>query len=172
MKTNRRKKLPVQEFIDVLSPDLISRVRAFSQTQEVHKVNLTSWDPNVVGASGAIMLFDLSGALKDEVIKSVRHLVTLPKGKREWVITFTLGSRLSFIPWHDDSCYVCALTVYTNAEWSRDWGGAFLYEDGPDVKALYPSYNKAVVLYPPVRHCTTMPTINAPLRESIQIFVK
>lgn len=160
-------------YYGVLSKDLIDKIKAFSFSKKEHRVNLTSWTSAVTGFSGAIMLFDLSQELQDEVKKQIETILNLPKAEFVWEIVYTLGGRLSFIPWHDDGDYIRACTIYLNESWDKDWAGMFVYEDGPkEIKAIYPEYNKCVVMYPPIMHTTTMPSINAPLRESLQIFIK
>lgn len=156
-----------------LTQDLVQQIKQFSHSKQEHRLNLTSWDPKVVGFSGPIMLFDLSEELQEEIKAQLHPLLELDGAEYKWSITYTLGSRFSFIPWHGDEGYIRACTVYLNDRWDYNWAGMFVYEAAPDTfHAIYPEYNKALVLYPPVDHTTTMPSIDAPLRESLQIFVK
>lgn len=158
----------------VLSDSLIKRMREFSYSKPEHRLNITSWEPKVVGFSGPIMLFDLDEELQVEVKAQLLPILELEEpDSYDWQIVYTLGSRFSFVPWHGDEGYVRACTVYLNDNWDRNWAGMFVYEPSPgDFRAIYPEHNKAVVLYPPLPHTTTMPAIDAPLRETLQVFVK
>lgn len=157
---------------DVLSRGLIERIKMAAQGKREHRLNLTSWPANIVDSSGAILLFDMP----DDIVASVKEELADIVGReyldQTWAVTYTLGSRLSYIAWHNDSHQEVACTVYLNNEWNMNWGGCFIYENAADdLRAIYPAFNTGIVLHPPVLHTTTMPTIHAPLRESLQVFV-
>lgn len=156
---------------DVLSSELISSVRAFSDAQETIRTNHRNWVADVVGLSGPIYLIDLPEEL------TLHTSAQLSKAFTEFdfsglrpKVTHTFGGRFSFIPWHTDAGYQLSFTIYLNEVWDRDWGGYFVYEQDGDLNAVVPKFNTAVGFECPVQHCTTMPSINAPLRESIQVF--
>jgi Rps23 Pro-64 3,4-dihydroxylase Tpa1-like proline 4-hydroxylase len=162
--------MTVKLTFDVLSDELIAKIKKYPATADVLKTNLTDWDPNLIGTSGVILLY----YLKDELLEEVKFEIInkFPElRKHKFSIAFTLGSRLSYIQWHCDQGHKYSITLYLNEHWNRDFGGALIYQDNDDsYKAVYPEFNKAVSFAPPVWHSTTMPTLLAPLRESLQIF--
>jgi hypothetical protein len=149
---------------------LIKEIKTYGTENKPSGINLTEWDPKVVGMSGTIILYSLPAELSSKIMLCVNKLIPktinlIPD------ITYTLGGRYSYIPWHNDGNHEAAITIYMNDYWDREWAGAFIYKDGDEYKAIYPEYNKAVFFKSPLDHCTTMPNIQAPLRESLQIFL-
>ena len=154
----------------ILSDSLIDEIEG-SIDPYSHTSNLTSWPNSVVGSSGAILVFGVNDEFKDRLCEEITKKTNVDIDRERANFAIHFGSFLSFIPVHDDHIYELAMTIYINREWKTDWGGAFLYEDGEEgMRAIFPEYNKCVFFEPPLVHCTTMPTINAPLRKSIQIF--
>lgn len=156
---------------NVLSTATIAKVRTYAEAQTHVRTNHRNWRPEVVSISGPIYLVDLVGELSEIVASDVR--AAFPEfdvSGLEISATYTCGGRLSFIPWHDDHNHVFSVTVYVNEVWDRDWGGHFLYEHDNALHAVLPAFNTAVGFACPLQHCTMMPNLNAPLRESIQIF--
>jgi Rps23 Pro-64 3,4-dihydroxylase Tpa1-like proline 4-hydroxylase len=80
--------------------------------------------------------------------------------------------RGSYIPWHGDGQCKIAATIYLNEYWDENWGGYFAYEDGVDIKCIKPQYNRMTLIKPPIRHTVFNTSSIAPIRETIQIFVK
>jgi Rps23 Pro-64 3,4-dihydroxylase Tpa1-like proline 4-hydroxylase len=162
--------MDVKISFDVLSHKLIDKIKKYPATADILKTNLTDWDPNLIGTSGVILLY----YLKDELLEEVKMEIIkkFPKlAECKFSVAYTLGSRLSYIQWHCDQGHKYAITLYLNEHWNRDWSGALVYQDADNnYRAVYPEYNKAISFTPPVWHTTTMPTILAPLRESLQIF--
>lgn len=160
---------------DAVPVELIARVISYAKAQEHIRTNHTSWREGVVGLSGPIYLISLEDTLVEEVHHAVA--VTFPTFnllQYKMDATYTLGGRYSFIPWHDDGVHKLAVTVYLNEVWDLDWAGCLLYKEqsSGEIKAIYPEFNKAVLIDTPVRHTTVMPNIQAPLRTSLQLFFK
>jgi hypothetical protein len=155
---------------DVLSDSLIQKIKNYPRICDNLKTNLTDWDPHLIGTSGVILLYYLKNDLLEETkYELIKHFPEIKDYK--FSIAFTLGSRLSYIQWHADQGHKYAITLYVNEYWDRDWGGALIYQDNDETyKAIYPEYNKAVSFAPPIFHATVMPTLLAPVRESLQIF--
>jgi hypothetical protein len=163
----------IQLINNVLSQILIDKIFSYAQTQTKVVTNHTLWPSDVVDVSGPIYLINLPSELREEIRCELHPYLESAEIKNSLVdINYTLGGRYSYIPWHDDFIHGFSVTIYLNEVWSNDWGGCFLYEDGDDIKAIYPKYNTAILFKPPLMHCTVMPTINAPLRKSLQIFFK
>lgn len=150
--------------------ELIRKIKDHSFTTNPSGLNLTNWDIRVVGTSGAIILYHLPDDIKSELKEYLSTKIVLPNSQ---VVdaTYTLGSRYSYIPWHGDEGHLMSCTVYLNETWDKDWSGAIVYTLDGEHRAIYPEFNKAIFFKPPVKHCTVMPNIQAPLRESLQIFL-
>ena len=161
----------VEVIDDVLPLDFIQELNTLPHTNVKHRTNLASWKHQVVGNSGAMLLYDVENVLMGKAKNILSPLFGEEYRNNKWEITYTLGSYFSFIPWHDDGLYPRSMTIYLNELWDKDWGGYFMYERGQEIIALKPKFNRCVLLHPPVQHTTTMPTMNAPLRKSLQIFV-
>jgi hypothetical protein len=160
---------------NTLPIDLVKEVVTYAKTQTIVGTNHTSWDESVIGLSGPIYLIKITDELKLKLQNAVAE--TFPNFNilsYEMGATYTLGGRYSFIPWHDDGMYKLAITVYLNETWDKNWAGCLLYEEQgtEEIKAVYPEFNKAILIEAPVRHTTVMPNINAPLRVSLQLFFK
>lgn len=155
---------------DVLSNDLIRKIKDIPKTTDTVSTNLTSWVPELIGSSGAILIYHIKDALLEEIRLELLHKFQEIKDCK-LSVAYTLGSRLSYIQWHADHLHKFAITIYVNEYWDRNWSGSFVYQDDDErYISIYPEYNKAVSFTPPVWHASNMPTILAPLRESIQIF--
>lgn len=164
-------KSEVKTLSNTLSRELIERIRSYSYTQKNVRTNLTSWDPSLVGTSGSILLYDLKDKLLDEVKSEIRKLFPIIDDYDDFTAMYVLGGRFSFIQWHNDLPHTFAMTVYLNEQWDKNYGGTLVYEDTDGrFITVYPEYNKSVSFRPPVWHTTNMSNLQAPLRESIQIF--
>lgn len=159
---------------DVLPIDTIAAIRRLGINGKLGS-NLTYWHHDLVGSSSAILLYDLeqSPALRGVVKDSVSKLLPESAVDNVWAMTYTLAGRLCYLDWHADARYQHAITVYLNEEWKDTWAGWLMWKDSQDeLRAIKPEFNMAVVMDPPLLHCTAMNNIQAPLRESIQIFVE
>lgn len=154
-----------------ISLELISKIREYSYSKKECRTNLTSWNPSLVSTSGTVLLFDLKEMLFNETKKELIKHIGEEHKEEDWSIIYTLGSRFSWLPWHDDGNHKKSMTIYLNDLWEKDFSGWFLYDESGETKAILPSFNKGILLSPPVNHCTVMPNLQAPLRESLQIFV-
>lgn len=167
---------------NALPLDFIRDVKSFARTQRTVRTNHTTWgEPALpaetaalIGFSGPMYMVELPDNLKEQALKHIaRHVPDFDFSEHSADITYVTGGRYSFTPWHNDSIYALSITVYLNESWERDWGGCFMYEeeDGLSIKAIYPEFNKAIVLTPPIPHATAMPNIQAPLRLSLQYHI-
>jgi hypothetical protein len=156
-----------------LSPVTIEKTASYTRSMPNLRTNLTGWNSEVVGTSGVILLWDLQGQLFQNVKQETMN--QLPQYQhlfdREWSICSHVGTRLSYIPWHNDAKHALSITVYLNSSWHKEWAGHLLYEEQDHIRALLPKFNRAIVFTPPLMH-TVLPTnIMASLRESLQIFI-
>lgn len=156
-----------------LNPDTIEKVVSYTRSTKNLRTNLTNWPSGVVGTSGLILISELEEKLFEDVKQETMN--QLPQYQhlfdREWSISSHIGTRLSYIPWHNDAKHKLSVTIYLNSTWEKEWAGYLLYEEQDHVRALLPKYNTAIVFTPPLMHTVLATNIIAPLRESLQIFI-
>jgi hypothetical protein len=163
----------INTFINIFSEPLLEKLYLFSRTGiQPTRINFFSYDVNVTGPSNAIFGFDLTDSLREEVVAELTAKKVFPSRPKKLHAYIHLFSRNSFIPWHDDAKYKYTGTVYLNKTWDVNFGGLFLYEDAQELKCLMPAHNTGAFFTPPLGHTTTVTAINAPFRESLQIFVE
>lgn len=155
---------------DVLSNELIQRVKKDAMDPTCLSTNLTSWQPELIGASGAVLIYTIKDDLLKELTSEIAEKFPITK-EYKLTASYYLGSRLSYIQWHTDMPHKFAMTIYVNNHWDKNWSGSFVHRDIDErIIAIYPEYNISVSFTPPVWHASNMPTLLAPLRESIQVF--
>lgn len=159
---------------NLLSENLFQELRAFSRKGTAHRTNVTHWEYALIGTSGAIEIFDLSNELVSKCKAELRKRIRMEFHDQDWFGSIHLGCRLSYIPWHSDDNYILAITCYLNETWDKDYGGYFLYEDSTEycIKAIPPQRNIGLIYEPPLMHAVALCNIGAPLRESLQIFIR
>jgi Rps23 Pro-64 3,4-dihydroxylase Tpa1-like proline 4-hydroxylase len=162
---------------NTLSQDLREKLYNLTRTgKQPTQTNFFGYDIGVTGVSNAIFGFNLEEDLLEQLSNELIEKNIIPHKPKKWVGHVNLFSRGSFIPWHGDLGYVFSMTIYLNQTWNEDWGGAFIYRKTQDIDSeiscIYPKYNLGVYFNPPMAHTTSLTAINAPLRESLQIFVR
>ena len=157
---------------NVFTQETLAKLHNFSRDgRQPTKTNFFHYTDDVLGVSNAIFCFYLEDELKKIVFDELVNKNILPSVPKVSYAYVHLFSRNSFIPWHNDSKYIFTVTVYLNNSWDINFGGLFVFQEGTELKCLFPKYNTAVNYVPPVGHTTTTTNINAPFRESLQIFV-
>ena len=58
---------------DVLSNDLIRKIKDIPKTTDTVSTNLTSWVPELIGSSGAILIYHIKDALLEEIRLELLH---------------------------------------------------------------------------------------------------
>ena len=158
---------------DVLSLSTLEKLKMFTRDgKQPSSTNFFGWGASVTGMSNAIFKFALDKNLEDIVSNELVAKKILPSIPKDWNLAVQLNSRLSSIPWHNDVNWAFTATVYLNNEWNPEWGGYFVYADGDKIKAIIPQFNKSVSFKTPLKHSVLLTSIDAPFRESLQIFVK
>lgn len=158
---------------DVLPPGVIQELRRWVKDDEIPltRCNLNSWDQAVVKFSGSILIRDIRAERKVILMEALREF--LPAGIEPVRVNMThnLFGRLAYIPWHNDDKHALSMTIYLNERWDRDWAGYLILEEGDGLQAYVPKFNSAVIFEPPVMHTVALPSLEAPLRETLQVFV-
>jgi len=159
---------------NVFSNELLEKLYMHTRIdgKQPTRTNFFGWSSAVTGTSNAIFAFAVEAELKKTVAEELVTKGIFKQIPKLWTANIYLMSRNSFIPWHDDARHKFTCTAYLNKEWHSDLGGYFIYQDGEDKKALIPEYNMVVSFAPPIGHTCTITALNAPLRESLQIFVE
>ena len=155
-----------------LHPSTIGRLRKHARDTQLMRCSLTGWNGGVVGVLSPIMQWDLEGELADAVkaeILDTHHLE--PYHDHSWRSSIHFGPRLSYIPWHNDQQHEVNITVYLNATWRADDQGYFIYDDNGVLKAIVPQCNLGLIYETPLMHTVSLTNANAPVRESLQIFI-
>jgi len=151
--------------------DLIKSIKHYVSQQKIHRSNYTSWPQDIVNSSSVVMVFDLPEIYLNQIKDVVLEKFNLTQIK-DWHAMYYAWTKLSYIPWHDDGHVGVAITIYLNEFWDENWGGYFAYQSGEKIECIKPSFNKAIQVTTPVRHTVFNTTIDAPIRETIQIFTK
>ena len=128
-----------------------------------------AWQPNIIHESTPVIVYDLFDA--DILLKSLKEVIDIEREVHFMIYYWPVGS---YIPWHDDVHASFTATVYCNRYWDRNWGGLFLYEEGDNILAEIPEWNKIVIQTDKDTHSTTPVTKPyyrpAVIRTTIQIF--
>jgi Rps23 Pro-64 3,4-dihydroxylase Tpa1-like proline 4-hydroxylase len=161
----------VEVFNNTLSESLIKEVKDHVRSSEAHKSNYTSWDPSVIKNSSPILVFSVPDSLKNKIITELSKNFDINKNN-DVAITYCYYTKFSYIPWHEDQNYTQAITIYMNEYWDIDWGGYFAYEINNKIECIKPNYNTSVKIETPLSHAVFSVSIDAPVRETIQIFIK
>lgn len=158
-----------------LDPILIYKLKTIVKnnlSEPVWKTNLF-WDDGIVQTSSLVSVLELIHNFND-IYNEVKntYIQKFPETKnKEYGIHLYLWHKLSYIPFHTDGQYSMASTVYLNNNWNRDHGGFFIYEKNNKYEVVKPEFNKAVI-NKSVPHGTTLTTADAPIRETLQVFIR
>ena len=136
--------------------------------QECNKSILSSmlrtsytWHPKIVQESSPVLIYDIPDA--NILTKKFKEIATF-KTIHYMIYHWPNGS---YIPWHTDEMTPISKTgtLYLNRKWKRDWGGAFLFEEGDNILAEFPEYNKLIIQTDHTPHATT--PVTKPLFQAI-----
>lgn len=168
---------PVVDITDnALPPIFIEEVFSWVDSKELPLTgtNFDTWGPDVVRVSAVILARKFNPVQTSYVLGYLKTGLIPPDIPLDKVeIYFHQFTRMAYIPWHhDDACHY-ALSIYLNRKWDKDWGGFLIHENKDGTfQAHLPEFNKAIGFRPPLQHTVTMPSLDAPLRESLQIFIR
>ena len=154
---------------NVLDEQLIQEIQDYIKNTEEHRSNYKSWSTSMIKVSSPILLFNLNEDLYNKVKTNPKLNI---QHEKDMSIHYAVYPRLSYIPWHTDSHVKKAITIYLNKTWDIDYGGLLCYNSNDEFKCIVPEYNKAVELKGNTPHSVLTVNMNAPMRETLQIFVK
>jgi hypothetical protein len=109
-----------------------------------------NWMPEIIHNSAPVLIYDIHDS---EILN--QNLKSKIEFEGDAIFMIYYWPTGSYIPWHNDAHAKLVGTLYCNTWWHRDWGGAFLYEDGDKTLAEFPEYNKLVIQRDNTWHCTT-----------------
>ena len=125
------------------------------------------WDYEVRRDSATVLVHDVSNK---ELISKVSNIVKEKFDREINDIMFYYWMPCSHIPWHNDEGNVGGITIYLNEHWDNNHGGIFLFDDGAQIRGIYPNKNRAVEQYGNVYHTVCPTSMNSNIRRTIQIF--
>lgn len=130
------------------------------------------WNSKIVEFSKPVLVYELLE--KDPLFLKIKKEVENLKNTSVVLgILFYFWTPGSYIPWHNDGqAFTNALTIYLNEEWWYNYGGLFQYLNGDKVESVTPRSNLGVLQVGNVQHSTTITSIHAPVRKTVQIFFK
>lgn len=81
------------------------------------------------------------------ILNTLREKGIITNQNREYSVMNYVGTRSSYIPWHDDGAWDEAVTIYLNEYWQPNWGGMLLYKNNFEDQKLFgyePRFNTAI----------------------------
>ena len=133
--------------------DVASLVNLSKKVQRLDNLRTSygAWNDDIVQYSSPVLIFDIP----EEYTTNLRKYPELSDMSGFMLYFWPNGS---YIPWHSDSHVKVTATLYCNRVWDRDWGGLFLYEEGDNILAEVPEWNKIVIQTDKDWHSTTSVT--------------
>jgi hypothetical protein len=125
------------------------------------------WDYNVRLDSNAVLVHTVTNI---ELINSVANIVKEKFSRDINNIMFYYWTPGSHIPWHDDAGHNGGITIYLNEFWDNNRGGIFLFDDGNNIRGIFPKKNRAIQQYGNIYHSVSPTTNQSDIRRTIQIF--
>ena len=114
-----------------------------------------NWHPPVVQDSAPVLIYDIpdKNIITKKLSEKIKEVVTFES--IHYMIYHWPNN--SYIPWHNDvlSPNSKTGTLYLNRHWTRNWGGAILFEEGDKIVAEYPEHNKLIIQKGHTAHATT-----------------
>ena len=161
----------IMQFNNFLDINFIKDIKKeiYENAHEPKWKNSLYWEPSIRKSSTIVSILEVKDIFKNKI--KDKFIFLFPELiNKEITVNYYLWPNLSFIPFHNDWKKYMAATIYLSEEWNKDYGGLFLYENNKEIKAIVPEFNKCIVNNLKVVHGTSLTTIDAPYRETLQIF--
>jgi hypothetical protein len=162
----------IKRIDNFLSENIITDIKKIvANTNSKNWKTSMSWEEAIKKSSVIVPVFNLNDffEVKESILKYYEPYLNL-KNFKNFYLLYYLWPPLSYIPFHYDALHKIASTIYLNKKWDRDHGGLFMCKNGEDYLAITPKYNHCIINTNDEIHGTTLTTIDAPKRETLQIF--
>lgn len=143
--------------------------KALTEGHEFTRSNF-QWDARIRQSSAVVLVRDIGAVVGSLILDALEKRTMI--SHRDYCVMNYAWTRLSHIPWHDDSRWEEAITIYLNETWEPDWGGLFLYrEQQGEIRGYSPVFNSGLKNLGKVSHSTTPVMMDAPEpRFTLQLF--
>jgi len=142
------------------------------------------WAPNLIVNKGVVLTHPMPVDLKNSIVSELIVKNIIPNPPKSCSMAFYSWQAGSNIAWHRDYPVVHAMTIYLSKDWNPDHGGHFCWRDWDETwpkdferttppeegKKRSPAFNSCVRLTEGEWHSTTITTLDAPPRLSLQLF--
>ena len=129
------------------------------------------WDDDVRLDSSTVLIYKIfDEELKNKILNIVNNKLNRKINMCDVGLNFNYFMPCSHIPWHDDSNHSGGITIYLNEKWDKDHGGIFLFDDGKEIRGIYPNKNRAVEQCGGFSHSVCPTSMKSNIRRTIQIF--
>ena len=162
--------MTVLSYRNTLSSELIQKLHMYQSEQKSCRSNYTSWNKDLVRSSAAILVFDLSDDLRQEVAAQAKATC---KELEKYSAIYAVYHKMmpgSYITWHQDHAWKFGMTIHLNEYWDENFGGYFAFKEDETIKCIKPEYNYSNYIVTPLDHCVFQTAPVAPPRTTIQIF--
>ena len=123
-----------------------------------HTITIPIADPSVVRL------------LADKCISTIGS----SKNYDDYMVMYYEGEGEFSLNWHTDKAYSASASIYLNDDWNDNYGGYFVFKMNGEklTTGVSPDLGTAVFQKGKILHAVTATRHNAPLRKSIQVFIK
>jgi hypothetical protein len=158
---------------EFLSNDLFDEVQTFAEktikspNPYLGRTNFC-WPDEIRNQTTPVLIIDIDE--NSPLHNKLKAEIDVKTGLNVEQLMLYIWTKLSYIPWHDDSHVESALTIYLNDYWDPDWGGYFMYKLNNEIKAIKPERNLGVIQTGGVHHSVSTVNLDANLRITLQSF--
>jgi hypothetical protein len=158
---------------EFLSNDLFDEVQTFAETTVkspnpyLGRTNFC-WQDEIRNQSTPVLIIDIDE--DGPLYNKLKAEIDTKTGLNVERLMLYIWTKLSYIPWHNDSHAESALTIYLNDYWDPDWGGYFMYKLNNEISAIKPERNLGVIQTGGVPHSVSTLNLDANLRITLQSF--
>lgn len=135
------------------------------------------WPQELVNEAGGYS--DVYAVYQDEILKILADKCMSVIGSSSnyelYSAMYYEGHGQSGLNWHTDRAYSASASFYLNDDWDDNYGGYFSFRmEGGDKLAtiLRPDLGIAVFQKGKINHAVTQTRHDAPMRKSLQVFIK
>jgi hypothetical protein len=134
------------------------------------RLNVLSWDTNVVLDSSHILIFDIDNKENELLYNRLKHFIESKIKRKLTSIILVFYTPGSHIPFHNDYGHNGSVTIYLNENWDRNHGGYYMFELHNELRAIVPKKNMSIIQFGHNYHSVSCTTRLSKIRRSIQCF--